>query len=289
MIRVLAERQHGVLARRQLVRAGIPSHVIDHKVCLGRLQILHLGVYAVGHRIVTLDGRRMAAILAAGPGAALSHRAAASIWELLPFDDLELTAPHRRDRPGLRIHRSRPAPDEVGAVRGIPVTTVPRTLLDLASVLPRRLVERAINEAEVRGCTDPLSLSDLLERHAGRKGVKKIRSILAGLNAGGTVIRSELEARFRDLLRSSGLPTPLINASLAISGIWLECDCLWREQRVIVELDGRAVHATAAAFERDRERDRMLSAHGWRVVRITWRQLTQGPERVVADLRLLLR
>jgi very-short-patch-repair endonuclease len=182
------------------------------------------------------------------------------------------------------MHHSPLPHDEVTTENGIPLTTIPRTLLDLAPVLPPSQVERALNEAEIRQRTDPLSLLDLIDRHRHRPGIRVIRALLGDLRSGGTVTRSELETRFRQFLRSYGLPPPAVNCSL----LGFECDCVWQAQRLIVELDGRAVHATAAAFERDRERDRILSAPGWRVVRITWRQLHEQPERVAVDLRKLV-
>ena len=170
-------------------------------------------------------------------------------------------------------------------MRGIPVTTVPRTLFDLASVLPKNQVERAINEAEIQGLTDPLSLADLVNRHPGRKGITMIKAILED---GAPLTRSELETRFLSFLKRAGLPQPEVNVPMLVAGRWIECDCLWRDRGVIVELDGLAVHRTAAAFERDRARDRMLHARGWRIVRITWRQLHGEPEAVAYDLRTLL-
>jgi len=227
----------------------------------------------------------MAAVIACGPGAVLSHRAAAALWELRHTTSLEVTVPpSRRGRAGVITHNLRLPPDEVTTLEGIPVTTSTRTLLDLAAVLPRHQLERALNEAEIRGVGDALSLAQLLERHPHRHGIRAMREVLANLGPGGSVTRSELEARFRRFLRSTGLPRPAWNCSL----LGMECDCVWRTERLVVELDGRAVHTTAAAFERDRERDRMLNAAGWRVVRITWRQLHRQPERVAADLHQLL-
>jgi hypothetical protein len=173
-------------------------------------------------------------------------------------------------------------------VRGIRVTTVPRTLFDLAAVLPAHQVERAINEAEFRRLTNPLSLGDLVDRYRRRRGVPMIRAILARVRAGAQITRSDLEARFLAFLDGVGLPRPETNAHLMVGGSWIECDCVWRDRRVIVELDGRATHDTAAAFERDRTRDRKLAARGWRHARITWRQLQDEPEALASDLRAIL-
>lgn len=220
-------------------------------------------------------------MLAAGAGAVLSHRSAASLWGIRQSDILEVTVPVHRGQPQIRIHTSSPPPDEVTAVRSIPVTGVSRTLLDLAAVLPARQVERAVNEAEMRRLTDRLSLADLVERHPGRRGIRAVKSIL---DMGATPTRSELEARFVAFCRTMGLPPAAVNAPV----LGFECDFVWHEHRVVAELDGFAFHATRSVFERDRARDRALHAGGWRVIRVTWRQLHQEPEALAADLRKIL-
>jgi hypothetical protein len=288
LISRIAERQHGVVSRRGLLEAGISRHSIVHRLSSGRLHRLHRGVYSVGHRILTPDGIRMAAVLAA-PGAVLSHRAAAALWEMRASSMLELTVKRgRRPLAGIKLHRIPIRSDEVTSLRGIRVTTNPRTLFDLAGVLPAREVERAINEAEIHRLTDPLSLEDLVDRYPRRRGVRTVKAILARQGVGANVTRSELESRFLALLDKVGLPRPGVNANLLVAGRWIECDCVWRNRRVIVELDGRAAHDTAVAFERDRARDRQLSARGWRLARVTWRQLHEEPEAVISDLRAIL-
>jgi very-short-patch-repair endonuclease len=281
----LAERQHGVVGRCQILDAGVGRRVVERRLEAGRLHVVQRGVYAVGHRVLTREGQWMAAVLAAGPRAALSHRSAAALWMVRSSTELEVTVPTGRARPGIMIHRALVPADELTTQRGIPVTTVPRTLFDLAGNLPRHQVERAINEAEVRRLADPLSLADLLDRYPRRLGAPAIRSIL---HDGVTVTRSELEARFLSFLRKCGLPRPETNTRLHVAGRWIECDCLWRERGLIVELDGWAAHGTAAAFERDRARDRILQAHGWRLARVTWRQLRDDGRAVAYDLSALL-
>jgi hypothetical protein len=155
--------------------------------------------------------------------------------------------------------------------------------------LDRRGVERAIEEAEVRQLHDSLSLPDLLKRHPGRRGSRTIREILDAGRIGTGITREELEERFRTLLTRSALPRPEHNVDLELDGIWVEADCVWRRERLIVELDGRAAHGTAAAFESDRARDRRLQVLGWRVVRVTWRQLHEDSDGIATDLRRLLR
>jgi very-short-patch-repair endonuclease len=182
------------------------------------------------------------------------------------------------------MHRSRLEPDEVTTIRAIPVTGLSRTLLDLAAVLPLDRVEQAVNQAEVQGLRDSLSLKDLLARHPGRAGVPKIREILERLEVGATLTHSELENRFLSFVRATGLPPPRVNANLH----GFECDCIWPDHRLVVELDGHAVHGTTTAFERDRARDRALNADGWRTVRVTWRQLQLDAEALAADLSRIL-
>jgi very-short-patch-repair endonuclease len=289
LIAAMAEGQHGIVSRRDLLEAGVSRDAICHRVSNGRLHPLHRGVYAVGHRILTREAVWAAATLAGGPGAVLSHRSAAALWGLRASKTLDLTLPRgRRPFADVRAHRLPIRADEVTRVHGIQVTTVPRTLFDLAAILPRHQVEQTINEAEVRRITDPLSLVDLVDRYPRRHGVATIKAILATLDSGARVTRSEFEARFLDFLEETGLPSPEINASLPIGGNWVECDCVWRDRQVVVELDGRATHGTAVAFERDRARDRKLSAQGWAHVRLTWRQLRDEPEAISSDLAKIL-
>src|SRR5206468_4058016 len=148
----------------------------------------------------------------------------------------------------------------------IPVTTVARTLLDLAAILPRPQLERAIERAEALRLSDTVPLDALLKRHPGRRGTAALREILEK-GAPPALTRSELEERFLTFLDAHGLPRPEVNVDLHLPDRWIQPDFLWRDQRLIVELDGRETHGTRAAFEHDRERDRILQAHGWRVIR----------------------
>jgi very-short-patch-repair endonuclease len=173
--------------------------------------------------------------------------------------------------------------------RGIPVSTVPRTLLDLAAVLTRRQVERAIEEAEARRLTDALSLRDLVERYPRGRGIGVVRAILDAGDLGSTFTRSDLEEAFLAFVRSQALPGPELNADIEIApGRWTEADCVWRASRVVVELDSRRFHGTRQAFERDRAKDRAFVVAGWTVLRVTWRQLREDADRLAADLRALV-
>jgi very-short-patch-repair endonuclease len=190
----------------------------------------------------------------------------------------------RRGLSGVIVHRSPLRDDERTTHRGIPTTTVPRTLLDLSAVVRPDDLRSAFRQAEQLRLTDPLSLHDLADRYPRRPGVAAVRALLEEARLGLGIVRSELEERFQAFLLRAGLPLPKTN--IVIHGY--EVDCAWPERRLIVELDGHASHAPAHAFEGDRARDRRLEAAGWQVVRITWRQLLEEPQLVEADLRRLL-
>jgi very-short-patch-repair endonuclease len=171
--------------------------------------------------------------------------------------------------------------------RAIPVTTVARTLFDLGAVDSAR-VPKAFEQADVLGLLDVRELQRLVDRHPRRPGTSAVRAVLASAAAWRGITRSELEARFRALVVDAGLPMPELNRRIDLASLVIEADAVWREARLIVELDGYAYHRTQAAFERDRARDRAAIAGGWRVVRITWRQLADDPAGVIRDLRLAL-
>jgi very-short-patch-repair endonuclease len=160
-------------------------------------------------------------------------------------------------------------------------------MLDMAAVLDMRQLERAWNEIEVQGLTDRLSVPDLLARHPGRRGTRKLRALLGSSEPSG-ITRNDFEELFVEFLDANRLPRPLLNGTLPVRGRLLTPDCIWLEQRLIVELDGRAVHGTDRAFEGDRQRDRVLLVEGWRSTRITWRQLRDEPAAILVDLQELL-
>jgi very-short-patch-repair endonuclease len=287
-IAVLAGRQHGRVARRQLLALGLGTEAIKYRLARSWLHEEYRGVYALGHAAPTREGRWMAAVLAGGPDAKLSHGPAAALWAIRSSGAslIDVTTPRsQRPRRGIRFHRSPLPEDEVTVHDGIPVTTVPRTLFDLAAVLTPRQLERTLGEAEVLRLWDELSLLDLLQRYPRRHGSRTVRAVLDLREAGATITRSELEVLFLEFVDRTGLRRPETNQE--IEGF--EVDCVWRAERAVVELDARSTHATIAAFERDRERDRVLLAAGWRTVRVTWKQLQFAADRLEADLRRLLR
>jgi hypothetical protein len=229
----------------------------------------------------------MAAVLAGGDGAVLAYRDGAALWGFRRHGRavIEVATPRsQRSRRGIQFHRSSLPSDEVTVKDGIAVTTVPRTLFDLATVLRPRQLERALHEAEAMRLWDQLSLLDLLRRYPRRPGSRAVRAVLEARNAGAKVFRSDLEVAFLEFLDRFGFPEPELNAK--IEG--LEVDAVWREHRLVVELDSRAFHMTVAAFETDRERDRILQAAGWRTIRITSRQLERDAGQVRDDLWKLL-
>jgi very-short-patch-repair endonuclease len=279
-----------MVARWQLARDGISAEEIKARLGRGTLYRIHPGVYAVGHRDVSPDGRLMAAVLAAGPGAVLSHRSAGRVWGMVRWGGVvEVTRPRKfRGREGIRCHRSTLREDEWVFVDGLPVTSIFRTLIDLAAVLDRQALSAALNEMEVRGLTDAVRLDDLIARHAGRRGIANLVGVLQERRPSG-VARNEFEQSFVQLVEASGLPRPRLNADLHVRGRFVEIDALWESQRLAVELDGRAVHGTGASFESDRKRDRLLLSEGYRTMRITWRQLRDEPDPVLSDLRQALK
>jgi very-short-patch-repair endonuclease len=232
----------------------------------------------------------MAAVLAGGIDAVLSHRSAAALWGIATFRGaVEITSPRdTRSRDGVRRHVARLPVDEITVRDGIPITSVHRTLFDFAGTSPVDRLEAAMREAEFRRLWDHLSLPALLARYPGNRGNANLRLCLERLGRTPGFTRSDLEERFLVFLDRFELPRPHLNARLQVQGAWVEVDCLWRRERVIAELDGRAAHETHMAFETDRGRDRRLQAEGWRVVRVTWWQLHEEPERIAADLRSLL-
>jgi very-short-patch-repair endonuclease len=287
----LAGRQHGIVARWQLLRLGLTEQMIKTRVRHGGLHRFHRGVYAYGHRSITIESRWMAAVLAFGPDAVLSHRSAGQLWGLVPRSSIapEITKPRRAgERPHLVVHRGQLPGDEVVRVRGIPVTSVPRTMFDLAGMLKEREVERAWNEMEVRKYTDPLSVPDLMERYPGRKGSVVLARLAGRKTLPVGITRNDLEEAFLALVDRHGLPRPRMNVHIPLRGRFYEIDCFWEELRVAIELDGGGAHGTTRAFQKDRERDRILLAEGYRPARITWDQLQHTPTEVADDLRRIL-
>jgi very-short-patch-repair endonuclease len=288
----LAGVQHGLVGRWQLEEMGVGREAIGRRVRTGRLHPVHRGVYAVGHTVLTQHGRWMAAVLACGPESVLSHRSAAALWGIRRPGGgaIDVTLrPKSRPPPGVKRHASKLLPsDEVTVRDGIPVTTVPRTVLDLAAISPIEVVEFAIKEAEFLRHYDSLSLQDLVDRYPGRRGITRVRAAIDARRERPTGrAHSPLEERFVPFLRRHRLPLPRLNAWIDLGERRFQVDCLW-PNRQIVELDGWQGHGTRSAFIDDRARDRRLRVAGYEVTRLTWSQLDHEPTAIADDLRDLL-
>jgi very-short-patch-repair endonuclease len=287
----LAGRQHGVVAREQLLGLGLGTDQIGRRLRLGRLIRLDAGVYAVGHAALTQRGRWMASVLSCGRGAALSHHSAAALWGIGSRRELvHVTAPCRgHSRRATRRHFAQLPDDERTTLDGIPVTTVPRTVLDLAATADVHTVEIVLRNIEFHRLRDRLSVPALLIRYPGHRGAGTIRTALARQSADpGGRTRSPLEEVFLPFLDHHRLPRPRLNFQIHLGDKRYEVDCFWPAQRLVVELDGFAAHGTWRAARDDLARDRRLIAAGYRVTRITGDQLQDEPAQIAADLRAAL-
>jgi very-short-patch-repair endonuclease len=284
----LAERRHGVVSRRQLLAAGVTDRMIRRRVERRQLYRVHSGAYSVTKH-PTAFGLFIAAVFACGESAVLSHGSAAALWDLRPRRgarvDVLVSNSGRPEQRGIRIRTTRSLhPAEVASHHGIPCTSVARTIVDLGATLKTPELRRVLERALILRLFDRRALDAALERATGRRGTGILRRVLEGLDDTPPT-RSELERRFLQLLRDASLPSPITNGQ--VNGY--EVDFHWPDARLIVETDGRATHDNPFAFERDRQRDFDLSLAGWTVIRITWRQLRDEPERVIALLHAKLR
>ena len=285
LIAALAGRQFGVVARWQLLVMGLGGSAIDHRVMSGRLHVIHQGVYAVGHRYVGRPGRLMAAALAFGPNAALSHITAAQVWGMLrptaQMPHVTSAARSLERRPAIVLHRVRKLdPALMTEVDGLPVTTVQRVLLDLAGYKDTTLLKRAWEGAQRERLLDVRKVIELVEDSPGRR-VKPLRALIEeATDAPDT--RGEFEDRFTDFLGDYGLPQAMRN--VLIAGYLV--DAYFPGTGVIVELDGEHWHWNRR--EQDSERDADLHIAGYVVYRVTWNALTRHPERTAEKIRRLL-
>ena len=288
----LARRQYGVVSRAQLLDQGWTKEEIDWRIRTGRLHSVHPGIYAVGHRLIPKQGWWMAAALASGPDALLSHQTAAALWRIRGSsgDAIHVTVPHKSTSTK-RIHRhlAHVPPDECTVEEGIPVTSVHRTIFDLAARVSVDEVIAMIKEAEYRHRHDRLSLWDLLARYPGKRGSRNLRFALERITEEPVGRkRSKLEERFAPFLRRYRLPLPRFNDWIVLENKPYRVDCHWPGTGLVVELDGWEGHRTRSAFREDRARDRALRVAGYSVARLTWNQLDDEPEAVASDLRVLL-
>jgi very-short-patch-repair endonuclease len=295
-IAALAGRQRGIVTRSQLKELGLRDGAIDDRIASGYLQPVFRGTFAVGHRSISRRGRMLAAVLACPNGAVLSHGSAA---ELIGLWDKQLPAMNvippdwsGRKIDGIRWHRVRmPLADEIEARGGIPCTTVARTLVDMAGESSWGQLQRLIEQAAILRTLDVDEI-DLILVRGRRRGAPRLRTILAPwreTRGQRPLVRSRLEARLLPRLIEEGLPAPHTNVTLRVDGQSFEVDLLWDEQRLVIETDGEETHGTHAAFQRDRKRDQILTAAGYRTARITWRQVVDEPNAVVHRIARMLK
>ncbi len=282
-LNALVAGQHGIVSRRQLRDIGLSDTMIARWLETGRLHRLHRRVYAVGHTAISIEGRLWAALLYAGDEAVFSHTTAAWIWSLIDAEPrrIHLTVPGRRSSlPDVRVHHSRQI--DCAECSGFPVTSVARTLLDIAAMLPFRQLRRALAEAEYRKLLAPAEI--LAVAGSGRRGSRALRVAMAKHMPELAETLSILEERFLELCESAGLPMPEANRKTGL----MRVDAVWRDARLAVEVDGGDAHAGLGQLKRDRDRELALRAQGFQVVRYSWEQISRRPGQVAEDLRRLL-
>jgi hypothetical protein len=284
----LAKRQHGVVSIRQLrARLGYPQATVERLAAAGRLHRLHHGVYAVGHTDLSLHGQCLAAVLACGPGALLSHYSAAWLWGLVPTSPVpvHVTGPSPRHRRlPIHIHRSSTFTDaDRGMQEGVPVTSVARTLLDQAARVPPPKLRQMLKRAEQRKRFDLAAAHDVLDRNSAHRGRKRLMRAIADYEP-PPFTRSEFERRFYEAALAAGLPRPRVN--FAVAG--MEIDLYWPEHAFAVELDVFETHGTRESFEEDRLRQEELLLAGIETTRVTGPRFDREPDAVLARLARLL-
>jgi predicted transcriptional regulator of viral defense system len=289
-IAALADAQHGVVSLAQLRRLGLSDTAVQKRAARGLLHRVHRAVYAVGRRGLSVDGRFAAAVMACGTGAVLSHRSGADRHGILggALQAPDVTVPsgagagHAR---GIIVHRSTTLVDaDVTRLRGIPCTTVARTLLDLADVVAERQLRSAIEAAERLRLYDDRNVKAVIARGGARPAASRLRRAVAAYEE-PDMSRTELERRALALFASGGLPRPRVNSYVETASGPLEVDFFWPDRGLVVEADSYRWHSARRDFENDRERDQLLHAVGVAVLRVTWRQVLRGGERVLEALR----
>ena len=289
MLATLAAAQHGVVARGQLYALGFTAHQLQTRIRSGRLLRVHRGVYAVGHDRLSARGRWMAAVLACGSEAVLSHRAALALWDLRPIPsgriDVTVTAGNGRGQPGIRVHSARTLhPADCAVVDGVPVTTLARALLDYAEVARFQQLRLVLEEAIRREVLDGRTLDETLARGRGRHGLKPLRAALAAIRGPAPWTQSELEREFLALVRAAGLPEP--SANVVVDGFLV--DLYWPEARLVVEIDSYGFHKTRKKFEDDRRQDTKLQLAGVVTIRMTQSRVEGEPEQLLSDVAAML-
>lgn len=288
MVGEIADRQHGVVGRVQLVAAGLSQTAIDRSIAAGRLRPMFRGVYSVGHAVVSTEGWCQAALLACGDDSVLGHRTAAHLWSFRHGDlvPLSVIVPRNGGRKQHAIAARRmclPRSDWM-VLDGLRVTTPARTIADMAGELSLREMRRLVERAQDLKRFDPNRIEAVLERNPRRRGCRPLLHLIALLQPDADGTRSHLERLFLALIRRAGLPKPEVNVE--IEG--RQRDFVWRKQRLAVEVDGYAYHSSREAMRRDRRRDRRLTAALWRPTRFTYEEVAFEPAATAAELASLL-
>lgn len=279
-IAAVARRQYGVVTRGQLAALGLSRSGIGRQVAAGRLHRLHTGVYAVGHRVPLREARWLAAVLACGEGALLSWRSAAWLWRMRsaegPRPDVSVPTRNGRRRPGIAIHRCRLEPQDRGVRQGIPVTSPARTLVDLAGVLERAELVRALRETQFLRLFDLGAVREVLDRRPSR--------VIGALVDDLVLTQSPLEDRLLTICDRHRLPRPLTQEVI----LGRRMDFVWPAERVVVETDGWEGHSTRSAFQADRSASNALQLAGWTILRFTHADLRRRPLFVARQIRFAL-
>ena len=285
----MAAERDGVLSIHELRACGLDDHAIARRVRAGHLHRLHRGVYAVGHRGLTLRGRFRAAVLACGEAGVLSHFAAAAFWGFWNWEerlvDVTIVGCGSRRVAGVRVHGSRTVERDVQLRHGMRVTTPARTLLDLAAVLPAKGLRRIVRRAQAQRAVSIRQILEVCDRSPGHHGAARLRAAVAD---GPAPTRTDLEDLLLDLLDRAGIPRPEINAPLRFGTETIVPDYLWRAQRVAIEADSVTWHEHKLTREHDADKQAQLEAAGLRVLRITWAQITRSPQQTLARIRAAL-
>ncbi|MEX1140889.1 MAG: type IV toxin-antitoxin system AbiEi family antitoxin domain-containing protein [Thermoleophilaceae bacterium] len=285
------EGQHHVMTLAQLEELGLSARAVRHRMTAGRLRRMHRGVYAIGRP--TTAGRWMAAVLAAGGGAVLSHRSAAALWglraDMRARIDVTVMGGSGRVRAGIDFHSGASLePADVDVKDGIPCTSLVRTMIDLAAVVDRRSLERAVDRAEELRAFDLGAVAAMLARARGRRGAANLAAVLDAYE-GPVITRSEIEERLLELIASARLPRPQVNEWIPLEdGTGYRPDFLWRDARLVVEVDGRTYHARRSAFRHDRQRDRRLALAGFETRRYDASEVVEHGGRVIDEIRAFL-
>lgn len=290
----IAERQFGVIALWQLTALGLSDSAVRDRVAAGRFHLVHRGVYAVGHKRLTRSGRWAAAALACGSTALLAeitaaHHLGLSTWSTTPTHVL---VPGRRcrRRDGIVAHAcSEIYDDEIIVHQGLPCTSWARTILDLASTRPRRVVEKALDRAETERVFDLRELRHVMARSRRTNGKRILHSILGSYEIGRDIPRNEREELMRSICVAYGLPVPRVNVPMELGGRWIEADFYWPEHGLVVEVDGWGTHGTRQGFQSDRVRDRRLFINSdLALLRFDAQELLDGGASVAADIEAML-